>query len=166
MPKAPALLLSILLSSVAITAPAAAQERVAVGSGVMPEVKPNSPARPIGFAAGVPAGAAIVLPLSSMAELGKAGAGLPADTLKAIEAAATAARFDAKPLSTLKLHGVGGYPTVLLVGVEPGLTARETALADAGGKAIHCLVKGSRGSAMDRIVEALLAQEETASHVA
>lgn len=131
--------LTLLLAGVAISAPLHAQERVSVGSGVLPAEKPNSAVRPITFAAVAPANAILVIPVSSPADIAKATAGLPAGTVALIQHAATAARFDARPLSTLKLHGIGDSPAVLLVGVEPGLTLKETALADAGGKAIQAL---------------------------
>ncbi|MCG2841555.1 leucyl aminopeptidase [Sandaracinobacter sp. RS1-74] len=135
--------LALLLASVALTAPVSAQERVSVGSGVAPSTRANSAERPIRFAAEVPAGASLVVPVAGKGETGgeiaRAAAGLPAATVSAIEQAAAAARFEAAPLSTLKLHGIGGHPAILLVGVEPGTAPKESALADAGGKAIQAL---------------------------
>ena len=131
--------LALLLSGVALSAPVAAQERASVGSGVIPSERANSPVRPMQFAAAVPAGATLVIPVMGATDIARAAAGLPAETVSAIQQAVTAARYDGKALSTLKLHAIGGHPTVLLVGVEPGLTAKEAALADAGGKAIQAL---------------------------
>jgi leucyl aminopeptidase len=87
----------------------------------------------------VPAGASLIIPVAAPLDVAKAAPGLAAETAAAIEAAAKAARFEAKPLSTLKLHGLGGHPTIVLVGVEPGKTPKETALADAGGKGMQAL---------------------------
>lgn len=131
--------LALLLSGATLATPLLAQERVSAGSGLFVAERQNSPTRPIGFSASVPENAVLMLPISTMADIGKAASTLPADTISAIRQAATAARFQARPLSTLKLHGIGGHPTILLVGVEPGLTASETALADAGGKGIQAL---------------------------
>ena len=110
-----------------------------MGSGVSPSDRANSAIRPIQFATTVPAGAALLVPVMGVADLAKATAGLPAETATAIQQAVAAARFDGKALSTLKLHAIGGHPTVLLVGVEPGTVVKEAALADAGGKAIQAL---------------------------
>ncbi len=132
-------MLAVLLSSVVLAAPAVAQERVSAGSGVAPSERSNSATRPIQFAASVPAGAALIVPVMGVADIAKATAGLPAETAAAILQGVTAARFDGKALSTLKLHAIGGHPTVLLVGVEPGSVVKEAALADAGGKAIQTL---------------------------
>ena len=76
--------LALLLSSVALAAPACAQERAGVGSGILPAEKPNSALRPIVFAASAPAGASLVLPVSAVADIAKAAAGLPAGTVAAI----------------------------------------------------------------------------------
>lgn len=133
--------LSLLLATSLLAGPALAQERPQglAGSGVVASTRENSAERPIGFAQAVPAGAVLAIPVTAPLDMAKAAPGLPAETAAAIQAAATAARFEAKPLSTLKLHALGGHPTVLLVGVEPLTAAKETALADAGGKAIQAL---------------------------
>lgn len=130
-----------LLIATALTSPALAQDRPAglVGSGVAPSTRENSPQRPIRFAGTVPAGAALILPVSAPVDIAKAAPGLPADTVAAIAAAAKAARFDAKPLTTLKLFNVGGHPAIVLVGVEALTAPKESALADAAGKAYQAL---------------------------
>jgi leucyl aminopeptidase len=133
--------LALLLASTVMAQPLQAQERPVglVGSGVLPSTRPNSAERPIRFATDVPAGAALVIAVTSPLDVAKAAPGLPAEMVAAVTAAARAARFDGKPLSTLKLHAIGGHPTILLVGVEALTAPRETALADAGGKAIQAL---------------------------
>jgi len=130
---------ALLLASALLAPPVMAQERPAglVGSGVPASTRENSAERPIGFASSVPAGAALVIPVSAPLDVAKAAPGLDAATAAAVQKAAGAARFEAKPLSTLKLHDIGGHPTVLLVGVEPGTAPKETALADAGGNKSH-----------------------------
>jgi leucyl aminopeptidase len=130
-----------LLAATLLASTAMAQERPdgLAGTGVAASTRANSAERPIGFAASVPAGAALVIPVAAPIDVAKAAPGLDAATAAAVQKAAAAARFEAKPLSTLKLHDIGGHPTLLLVGVEPGLTAKETALADMGGKAIQAL---------------------------
>jgi leucyl aminopeptidase len=119
--------------------PLAAQERPAglAGSGVAPSTRANSPERPVRFASAVPAGASLIVPVTGGLDLSKSG--LSADTAAAVTAAARAARFEAKPLSTLKLHGIGGHPTIVLVGVEALTAPKETALADAAGKGMLAL---------------------------
>lgn len=133
--------LSLLLAASMLAGPAVAQERPAglVGSGVVPSTRENSAERPIRWAQAVPAGASLIIPVAAPLDVAKAAPGLPAETAAAIGAAAKAARFEAKPLSTLKLHGIGGHPTVVLVGVEPLTAPKETALADAGGKGMLAL---------------------------
>jgi leucyl aminopeptidase len=118
-----------------------AQERPVglAGSGVAPSVRENSVERPIRFAQSVPAGASLIIPVASPLDVAKSAPGLPAETAAAIQAAAKAARFEAKPLSTVRLFGIGGHPTIVLVGVESGTTPKETALADAGGKGMLAL---------------------------
>ncbi|TPE61190.1 leucyl aminopeptidase family protein [Sandaracinobacter neustonicus] len=130
-----------LLIATALTAPALAQDRPAglIGSGVAPSTRENSPERPIRFAATVPVGAALIVPVTAPLDIAKSAPELPAATAEAIAAAAKAARFDAKPLSTLKLHNIGGHPAILLVGVESLTAPKEAALADAAGKASMAL---------------------------
>ncbi len=133
--------LAFLLSASMLAAPLWAQERPAglAGSGVEASARANSAERPIRWAQAVPAGASLIIPVAAPMDLAKAAPGLPAETAAAIAAAAKAARFEAKPLSTLKLHALGGHPTILLVGVEATSKPKETALSDAGGKAIQAL---------------------------
>lgn len=135
------LMLATALSTATISVSAVAQDRPAglIGSGVAPSTRENSPQRPIRFAAEVPAGAALILPVTAPLDIAASAPGLPASTAAAIAAAAKAARFDAKPLSTLKLHDIGGHPTILLVGIEKQTTPSETAVADAAGKALLAL---------------------------
>lgn len=131
---ATALLLASALSTAAI-----AQDRPAglVGSGVVPSTRVNSPERPIQFATAIPAGAVLVVPVSKGLDL--KAAGVPEASIPSIKAAADAARFDAKPLSTVKLYGLVGHPVVLLVGVEAADALKPTSAADVGGKAIQAL---------------------------
>jgi len=132
---------ALFLSSALIALPAMAQERPAalVGSGVAPSDRANSAERPIRWAQSVPAGASLIIPVAAPLDVARAAPGLPSETAAAIGAAAKTARFDAKPLSTLKLFGIGGHPTIVLVGVEPATAPKETALADAGGKGMLAL---------------------------
>ena len=67
-------------------------------------------------AAASPSGA-LILPLSSAADLDTRGAALDAGTRQAIASALTAARFDYKTRQTLNLHGVGGWDRILVVGL-------------------------------------------------
>lgn len=133
--------LACLLAATVLAAPALGQERPAglAGSGVVPSTRENSAERPIRWAQAVPAGASLIIPVAAPLDVAKAAPGLSGETAAAIEAAAKAARFEAKPLQTLKLHGIGGHPTIVLMGVEPGLAPKETALADAGGKGMLAL---------------------------
>ncbi|MGL6043256.1 MAG: M17 family peptidase N-terminal domain-containing protein, partial [Sandaracinobacteroides sp.] len=132
---------AILLASSLLAAPAISQDRPAglVGSGVAASTRDNSPERPVRFATSVPAGASLIIPVAAPLNIARSAPGLTAEQAAAIQAAAQAARFEAKPLSTLKLHAVAGHPTVLLVGLEPLTTPKETALADAAGKGIQAL---------------------------
>lgn len=119
--------------------PVAAQERVAAGSGVAPSTRQNSPERPIRFATAVPAGAVVVVPVLSADGVAAAAGGLGAATADAVAAAARAARFSAKAGKTLKLPNIGGYPLVLLVGVDGPDQGSEQRFADAGGTAMQAL---------------------------
>jgi len=133
--------LAFLLAASMLAGPALAQERPAglAGSGVVPSDRANSAERPIRWAQAVPAGASLIIPVAAPLDIAKAAPGLPAETAAAIAAAAKAARFEAKPLSTLKLHAIGGHPTIVLVGVEALTAPKETALSDAGGKGMLAL---------------------------
>lgn len=124
---------------IALVSPAVAQERVAVGSGVAPSTRQNSPERPIRFAAAVPAGSVVVVPVLSADGVASAANGLGAATADTVAAAARAARFSAKAGKTLKLPNIGGYPLVLLVGVAGADQASEERFADAGGTAMQAL---------------------------
>lgn len=73
--------------------------------------------RAVTFAASAAPSGALVLPLSSEAELAARGAALDVATRQAIASALTAARFDYKARQTLSLHGVGGWDRILVVGL-------------------------------------------------
>lgn len=121
-------------------APAVAQDRPVglVGSGVGMASAVNSAERPVRFATTVPAGAALIIPVRDAAAI--QAAGLPETTLAAIRQAAAAARFEAKANAILKLHGIAGHPTVVLVGLKPGgPTPTVPELADIAGKAVQAL---------------------------
>ncbi len=132
------LYLSATAALVALT-PAVAQERVAAGSGVAPSTRQNSAERPIRFAATVPAGAVVVVPVLGADGVAAAAGGLGADTAETVKAAATAARFNAAPGKMLRIPNAGGHPLVLLVGVAGADHGREERFADAGGTAIQAL---------------------------
>jgi leucyl aminopeptidase len=131
--------LGLLMIATALSTPALAQDRPAglAGSGVVTSSRDNSPQRPMRFAAAVPAGAALIVPVTASMDL--SASGLPAGTAAAVAAAAKAARYEGKPLSTLKLHDIGGHPAIVLVGVEKLAQPKEAALADAAGKAMLAL---------------------------
>jgi leucyl aminopeptidase len=99
----------------------------------------NSPERPIRFASAPPADAALIIPVAAPLSIAKSAPGLAPAAAGAIEAAARAAGFEAKPGKTLKLHGVGGRETVVLVGIEALTAPKETVLADAAGLGIQAL---------------------------
>jgi leucyl aminopeptidase len=133
---------ALLLATSIMAAPAFAQERPAglVGSGVSPSSAENSAQRPIRFSATPPTGAALIIPVVAPLSVARAAPGLSAESAEAIQLAATAARFEPGAGKTLKLHGVAGLPTVLLVGMKPaGATPGPNELADAAGTAIQAL---------------------------
>ncbi|OZA92422.1 MAG: hypothetical protein B7X57_08295, partial [Erythrobacter sp. 34-65-8] len=125
-----------LLLSAAILAlaapPALAQsaqpDRAATGSGVVP-VADNSAERPIRFAADVPPGGVLAIPMAGPQDISRVPAGL----VEAVQAAVEGADFKAKPDQTLNLYGVGGHRRVLLVGVAEG-DLDAVALANIGGR--------------------------------
>ncbi|MGQ5701771.1 leucyl aminopeptidase family protein [Sandaracinobacteroides sp. A072] len=125
-----------------VSAEAIAQERPSslVGTGVAPSEAKSSAERPIRFASAVPAGSALVIPVMAPLAIAKAAPGLPAESADAIQRAADTAKFEPDTGKTLMLHGVGGHPAVLLVGLKPeGEAPAATELADAGGTAIQAL---------------------------
>ncbi len=119
-----------------LPAPAPAQERAAVGSGVLATTRANSAERPIAFAAAAPEAGVLVVPVASAADLARRAPGLPGGVGEAVLRAARAARFEGKADAVLSLRGVGGFERILLVGTgEAPLTA--AALADLGGRAVQ-----------------------------
>lgn len=106
-----------------------------VGSGVEPGTAANSAERPVGFATAAPAGAALAI-LTGSAAL-PPNLPLSASERRAVEAAATSAKFTGQAGKTLALRGIGNHPLVLLVGTgaDPG----DLALAKAGGTAAQAL---------------------------
>jgi len=140
MPIAP--LTALLLAASALSAPAFAQDRPSglVGSGVAPSSAQNSMERPVRFSATPASGAALIIPVTAPLAIAKAAPGLAADSAQAIQQAAAAARFEPAAGKTLKLHGIAGIPTVLLVGMKPaGATLSPAELADAAGTGIQAL---------------------------
>jgi leucyl aminopeptidase len=140
----PALLLTIAALALAapLAAPLAAQDRPAglVGSGVVPTAVENSAERPIRFASAPPQTGVLLIPVTAPVEVAKAAPGLDPSTAAAIQAAATAARFEAGANKTVKLPGIAGRPLVVLVGMKPAGTAPTPAeLADAAGAAIQAV---------------------------
>ena len=107
------------------------------------------------------------LVLGDMRELGPEAAALHAEAGRRAKSAGLARLYALGGLSAAAVSAFGDGARLFDSHDALALALRaDLDLAAAGGKAIHCLVKGSRGSAMDRIVDALLAQEETAPHVA
>lgn len=101
------------------------------------------------------------LVLGDMRELGADAEALHADAGTRARAAGIARLYTLGPLShaATRAFGEGAHH------FEHHKTLAEALRADLHG-GVRCLVKGSRGSAMDRIVTALLAEGEGKSHVA
>ncbi len=135
-------LAALLLAASTVSAPLSAQERPAslVGSGVVPSTAGNSAERPIVFSATPTSPQALIIPVMAPLAIAQAAPGLPAERADAIQQAAAAAGFEPAAGKTLKLHGIAGIPTVLLVGMKP-TSALPSAndLADAAGTAIQAL---------------------------
>ena len=132
------LLATTCLASLAIPAvPALAQGQTApvLGSGVPATTAKNSAERPIGFAAAVPADAALVLLMADKAL--PADAPLSAEERKGLEAALSAAGFAAKANETVSLRGIGARPRIVVVGL--GKDAGSKAVMEAAGKAAQDL---------------------------
>lgn len=122
------------LASLAISAaPALAQTMI--GSGVPAATAPNSAERPIGFAATVPADAALVLLMADKTI--PADAPLSAEERKGVQAALTAAGFAAKANETVSLRGIGARPRIMVVGL--GQDGNSKAVMEAAGKAAQDL---------------------------
>lgn len=98
-------------------------------------VTPAWAARPIEFAATAPQpSGALVLPLSSAADLSTRGSALDAGTRSAIERALQAAEFDYDEGSILSLRGIGEWNQIVLIGAgDDAPTAAE--LQNIGGSA-------------------------------
>nr|WP_314443057.1 leucyl aminopeptidase [uncultured Sphingomonas sp.] len=118
----------------------------AVGA-VLALVSPAAAQRPVEFAASVPTGAALIVPLRSAADLARTAPLLDEPSRAAVERALGAAAFDYKAGSSLNLHGIGNYPEILIVGAgqEP-LDARQ--LQDLGGTAVQKLAGKDRTAAV------------------
>lgn len=133
---------SAFVLALAIASPAVAQERPAglAGSGVDPSGRANSPERPIGFAAAVPAGAVLAIPVMAPLDVARAAPGLPAGTAAAIQQAATVLAWTPEDGNQLRLSSIAGHPLILLVGLKPGGT-QPTApeLNEAGGRIAQAL---------------------------
>ena len=134
--------ITLLLAATALSAPATAQDRAAglAGSGVAPSGTNNSAERPIRFSSTPPAAQALIIPVSAPLAIARAAPGLSPQNADAIQKAAAAARFEPGAGNTLKLHGVAGISTILLVGIKPaGAAPSPVELADAAGTAIQAM---------------------------
>lgn len=110
----------IAAAGLTVAVPAEAQSRraaPAIERSDWPARAAPAQTRAVTFAASAAPSGALVLPLSSEAELAARGAALDAGTRQAIASALTAARFDYKARQTLNLHGVGGWDRILVVGL-------------------------------------------------
>src|SRR5690606_17975810 len=122
---------SLLLAATLLSAPAMAQsERVAVGTGVSASDRQNSAERPIRFAATAPSDGVLVIPMAGAQDVSH----VPASLQAAVASAVQTAGFKAGTDKTLTLYGVGGYHSVVLIGVPTG-SLDAAALADFGGRA-------------------------------
>lgn len=112
------------------------------------------------------AGSDAWLVLGDMRELGAEGEALHADAGRRAKAAGIGRLYTLGPLSAAATLAFGEGAR----GFESHAALAEALLADlqhaAQPQKLRCLVKGSRGSAMERIVSALLYAGEGASHVA
>ncbi len=110
----------IAAAGLSVAVPAEAQSRRAAPAAERsdwPARAAPAQTRAVTFAASAAPSGALVLPLSSEAELAARGAALDVATRQAIASALTAARFDYKARQTLSLHGVGGWDRILVVGL-------------------------------------------------
>jgi leucyl aminopeptidase len=96
---------------------------------------PADAARPIRFERQAAGQGALVIPLSSPADLAARGTLLDPASRDAVARALAAAKFDGKAKSKLALRGIGPWSQVLLVGTGPQLTA--PVLHDIGGTAVQ-----------------------------
>lgn len=111
------------------------------------------------------------LVLGDMRELGAEGEALHADAGKRAKAAGIRRLYTLGPLSAAaaRAFGDGARSFETHAGVVDALRADLRAVvegASAPSTTIRVLVKGSRGSAMDRVVNALLSEGEGKSHAA
>lgn len=111
----------IAAAGLSVSVPAEAQARRAAAPAAersdWPARAAPAQTRAVAFAAAAAPSGALVLPLSSEADLATRGAALDAGTRQAIASALSAARFDYKARQTLSLHGVGGWDRILVVGL-------------------------------------------------
>ncbi|MFC4254561.1 leucyl aminopeptidase [Altererythrobacter xixiisoli] len=121
-----------------------AQDQAMAGSGVEPGSAPNSPERPVGFAASAPADGVLVV-LASSAEL-PAALPLSAAERAALVAAIAGEKFTGAANAVLSLRGIGTRPRLMLVGT--GENPAPLAWSEAAGKAAQLLAGEDAGVAI------------------
>ena len=94
----------------------------------------SAQARPVEFAAAVPDGAALVVPLRSEAEVGQRAGDLEPEVRDALIRALRSTQFDYKTGSALALRGIGRHPLIVIAGIGPSDQDGAT-IANAGGGA-------------------------------
>ncbi|WP_269713829.1 leucyl aminopeptidase [Caulobacter sp. NIBR2454] len=112
-------------------------------------------ARPVTFATQAAPTGALVLPLSSAADLETRGAALDAASRAAVAKALTAAKFTYKPKAVLSLRGIGAYDQIVVLGTgSKPLTAAKA--QDLGGAAAKQTLKetGPVSIAADGVADA------------
>ncbi|SDQ90788.1 UDP-N-acetylmuramoyl-tripeptide--D-alanyl-D-alanine ligase [Pseudoxanthomonas sp. CF125] len=112
------------------------------------------------------AGGEAWLVLGDMRELGDEGEALHADVGRKAKAAGLRRLYTLGPLSAAAALAFGEGARSFETHKELADALRVDLSQAADPKTLRCLVKGSRGSAMDRIVTALLSTGEGASHAA
>lgn len=106
------------------------------------------------------------LVLGDMRELGADALALHTDGGRRAKSAGIARLYALGELSAAAARAFGEGARAFATHAELAAALQQDLLDAGGQRGIHCLVKGSRGSAMDRIVSALLVQGEETSHVA
>jgi UDP-N-acetylmuramoyl-tripeptide--D-alanyl-D-alanine ligase len=112
------------------------------------------------------AGGEAWLVLGDMRELGDEGQALHADAGRKAKAAGLRRLYTLGPLSAAAAQAFGEGARSFETHKELVDALRADLSQAAQPQGLRCLVKGSRGSAMDRIVTALLSKGEGASHAA
>ncbi|KAF1706044.1 UDP-N-acetylmuramoyl-tripeptide--D-alanyl-D-alanine ligase [Pseudoxanthomonas sacheonensis] len=112
------------------------------------------------------AGGEAWLVLGDMRELGDEGQALHADAGRKAKAAGLRRLYTLGPLSAAAAQAFGEGARGFETHKELVDALRADLMQAAQPQGLRCLVKGSRGSAMDRIVTALLSKGEGASHAA